>query len=184
VTVLITRLSNLLSLLLWLGEICLSAAKILAISHASTKTQLSEISMTPFMHLLWPSVNNQTLLIHRQTLISEWIGQMPAVLDEHLLWIDIFFWYSTKVQITGPLNPQKHEARELQSNYWNNTLLHQAVRLATCALITQKNSPRKKWWIFVVKMTSFCNLWSRPPYWGRHSPSLHYAKSPRCSTQI
>ena len=74
-----SRLSNLLSLFLWKGEICLSAAKILAISHASTKTQLSEISMTPFMHLLWPSANKRTLLIHRQTLISEWIGQMPAV---------------------------------------------------------------------------------------------------------
>ena len=31
---------------------CLSAAKILAISHASTKTQFSETSMTPLMHLL------------------------------------------------------------------------------------------------------------------------------------
>jgi len=46
VTVLITRLSNLSCILLRLEAICLLAAKILDISHSSTKLQLSKISMT------------------------------------------------------------------------------------------------------------------------------------------
>jgi len=54
-------------------------------SYASTKKQLSESSMKPLMHLLRPSANNQTPLIYRQTLISGWIRQMPAVLDDYLL---------------------------------------------------------------------------------------------------
>ena len=118
------------------------------------------ISYFPCLTAL-PSANNQTLRIHRQTLISGWIGQMPAVLDDYPL-NRYFLLYSTKVQSSGPRTHVKHEARELQSNYWNNTLLQRAVRLATCALTTQKNSPRKKWWISAVKMTSFCNLWSQP----------------------
>jgi len=83
------------------------------------------------------------------------LGRLPSLNRYFLLILD-------KGTDTGPLNPIKHEAWEFQSSYCNNTLLQQAVRPATCALKTQKNSPRKKWWISAVKMTLFCNLWSQP----------------------
>jgi len=60
--------------------------------------QLSKISMTPLKYLLWSSAINQALLTHRQTLIYEWIGQLPAVLNDYPLSIDILFWYSTSSQ--------------------------------------------------------------------------------------
>jgi len=53
-------------------------------SHFNKNAAFRNFNDTPHAPV-GPSANNQTLFIHRQTLISEWIGQMPAVLDDYLL---------------------------------------------------------------------------------------------------
>jgi len=64
------------------------------------------------------------------------------------------FYSGKEYRVLGHLS---HEVAGPQKNEWNNTLQQQVLLLAISVLTTQKDSPRKIWYISVVMTTSLCN---------------------------